>query len=163
MQKGPPPSIAFRRHDHRRCQRQMQDSIEALCRTRRLRLTPRRRQVLEILISSHQPLGAYDILAELNRSGEGATIAPPIVYRALDYLLAEGLVHRIESRNAFIFCARPGHRCAAQFLICRHCERVAELEDTDEHLLAGADRLGFEVDHSVVEITGICAECRKHE
>ena len=137
-------------------------SIEALCRTRRLRLTPRRRQVLDILLASHQPLGAYHILDQLNQADPGAPIAPPIVYRALDYLLAEGLVHRIESRNAFICCSRPGHQCAAQFLICRHCERVAELEHTDRHLLAGADRLGFEVDHAIVEITGICATCRGH-
>lgn len=162
MKKSPSPSIAFRRHDHRQCRRRVDHSIEALCRTRALRLTPRRRQVLDILLASHQPLGAYQILDALNRAGPDTPIAPPIVYRALDYLLAEGLVHRIESRNAFISCARPGHQCAAQFLICRHCERVAELEDSDAHWLAGADRLGFEVDHSVVEITGICAACRNH-
>lgn len=156
------PEIAFRKHDHRRCQRQLLSEATQLCIERKLRLTARRRQVLEILLASHQPLGAYEILAELNQSFVSEHIAPPIVYRALDFLLGEGLVHRIESRNAFICCVQPGHRCGAQFLICRDCDRVAELEGKDDDLLAEAGNLGFAVDHSVVEITGVCAECQKH-
>ena len=154
--------IAFRKHDHRRCQRQLLSEASELCATRKLRLTPRRRQVLEIMLASHQPMGAYDILAELNRAGNVDRIAPPIVYRALEFLLAEGLIHRIESRNAFITCVHPGHQSAAQFLICRDCEQVAELETSAQSLLAAADNLGFTVDHSVVEITGVCARCQKH-
>ncbi len=107
-------------------------------------------------------MGAYDILAELNRRGAVDRIAPPIVYRALEFLVAEGLIHRIESRNAFICCVQPGHQNGAQFLICRDCERIAELENGDRSLLAEANSLGFAVDHSVVEITGLCAECQKH-
>ena len=155
------PAIAFRKHDHRRCQRQLLSEARQLCEVRKLRLTSRRRQVLEILLASHQPLGAYDILAELNRAG-GERIAPPIVYRALEFLMDEGLIHRIESRNAFICCIHPGHQCTAQFLICRDCEQVAEVENVDPGLLNVADNLGFAVDYSVVEITGVCAECQKH-
>jgi Fur family zinc uptake transcriptional regulator len=155
-------NIAFRKHDHRRCQRQLLSAARQVCETRKLRLTSRRRQVLEILLASHQPLGAYDILAELNRAASADRIAPPIVYRALEFLLAEGFIHRIESRNAFISCVHPGHQCAAQFLICRDCEQVAEFENADSGLLAQADNIGFAVDHSVVEITGVCAECQKH-
>ena len=118
--------------------------------------------MLEILLASHQPMGAYDILSELNRINPSARIAPPIVYRALEFLMSEGLIHRIESRNAFISCVHPGHHCAAQFLICRDCEQVAELEGSDPALLVEADNMGFAVDHSVVEITGICAQCQKH-
>ena len=154
--------IAFRKHDHGRCQRQLLSEARQLCETRKLRLTSRRRQVLEILLVSHQPMGAYDVLAELNRANPSARIAPPIVYRALEFLMSEGLIHRIESRNAFISCVHPGHQCAAQFLICRDCEQVAELEGSDPALLVEADNLGFAVDHSVVEITGICAQCQKH-
>ena len=157
------PEIAFRKHDHRRCQRQLLSAATQLCDERKLRLTSRRRQVLEILLASHQPMGAYDILAELNRSVGKQRVAPPIVYRALEFLLGEGLIHRIESRNAFISCIHPGHHRGAQFLICRDCDRVAELESNDSDLLAEADSLGFAVDHSVVEITGVCAECQKHE
>lgn len=162
VRKTKSPDIAFRKHDHGRCQRQLMSEARQLCETRKLRLTSRRRQVLEILLASHQPMGAYDILAELNRVNPSAIIAPPIVYRALEFLMSEGLIHRIESRNAFISCVHPGHQCAAQFLICRDCEQVAELEDSDPPLLVEADNLGFAVDHSVVEITGICAQCQKH-
>ena len=157
------PDIAFRKHDHRRCQRQYLSAAARVCADRNLRLTSRRRQVLEILLESHQPMGAYDILAELNLSRPGERIAPPIVYRAIEFLLGEGLIHRIESRNAFISCAQPGDCRGAQFLICRDCERVAELEGGDAGWLSGADDLGFAVDHSVVEITGVCAECQKHD
>jgi Fur family zinc uptake transcriptional regulator len=160
--KSRPPEIAFRKHDHRRCQRQLLSEASQLCDERKLRLTSRRRQVLEILLASHQPMGAYDILAELNQADGEERIAPAIVYRALEFLMAEGLIHRIESRNAFISCVHPGHRRGAQFLICRDCDRVAELEGGDNALLAEADNLGFAVDHSVVEITGVCAECQKH-
>jgi Fur family zinc uptake transcriptional regulator len=154
--------IAFRKHDHRRCQRELLSAAQRVCKQRNLRLTSRRYQVLEILLESHQPLGAYDILALLNRADDTERVAPPIVYRALEFLRAQGLIHRIESRNAFISCVHPGHLCAAQFLICRDCEQVAEIEHRDPGLLAQADSLGFAVDHSVVEITGVCAECQKH-
>lgn len=153
--------LAFRHHDHRRCQKLLLAEARKLCETRKLRLTARRREVLEILLRSHQPLGAYDILAELNRSHPGERIAPPIVYRALEFLLTQGLIHRIESRNAFISCEHPGHQCTAQFLICRDCEKVAELESSDNGLLHQADNLGFAVDYSVVEITGVCASCQQ--
>lgn len=162
VRKTKSPDIAFRKHDHRRCQRQLLSETQHLCETRQLRLTSRRRQVLQILHASHQPMGAYDILAELHRDAGTARVAPPIVYRALEFLMAEGLIHRIESRNAFISCVHPGHQSAAQFLICRDCEQVAELENGDSSLLVQADNLGFAVDHSVVEITGVCAECQKH-
>jgi len=155
-------AIAFRKHDHRRCQRHLLSEVRAHCAAHQLRLTPRRRQVLEILLASHQPMGAYDILAELNQLDGDVRIAPPIVYRALDFLLEEGMIHRIESRNAFIGCAQPGQCQAGQFLICRDCEQVAELETETSGLLAEAASLGFAVDHSVVEITGVCAECQKH-
>lgn len=160
--KSRPPEIAFRKHDHRRCQRRLLSEATQLCAERKLRLTSRRRQVLEILLASHQPMGAYEVLAELNRASSEDHVAPPIVYRALEFLINEGLIHRIESRNAFISCIHPGHRCGAQFLICRDCDQVAELEGGDNGVLAEADNLGFAVDHSVVEITGICAECQKH-
>ena len=160
--KSRQPQIAFSKHDHRRCQRQLLSAATHLCEQRKLKLTSRRRQVLEILLASHQPMGAYDILARLNSESAGERVAPPIVYRALEFLLDEGLIHRIESRNAFISCIHPGHRRGAQFLICRDCDRVAEIEGDDGDLLAEADSLGFSVDHSVIEITGVCAECQKH-
>ena len=156
------PCLAFEHHDHRDCQHQLLSEARALCAKRNTRLTDRRLQVLEILLRSHQPMGAYEILACMNQAQSKAAIAPPIVYRALDFLLAEGLAHRIESKNAYICCVRPGHQCAAQFLICRGCEKVAELENRESELLSDAARLGFTVDSSVVEITGHCADCGKN-
>jgi Fur family zinc uptake transcriptional regulator len=153
--------LAFERHDHRRCQHKLLATARDLCATRQLRLTARRQQVLEILLQSHQPMGAYDILAQINRYESGTPVAPPIVYRALDFLLEEGLIHRIECRNAFIGCIDPGHRDAAQFLICKGCEKVAELDKPATTIQSEASRVGFAIDHSVVEITGFCADCQQ--
>ena len=154
--------VAFERHDHRDCQHQLLSEAKDLCAKRNIRLTPRRLQVLEILLRSHAPMRAYEILACLNQADGIAPIAPPIVYRALEFLLEEGLAHRIESKNAFISCAHPGHHSAAQFLICSGCEKVAELEDRDSAVISEATSMGFSVDHSVVEISGHCAECQKN-
>ncbi len=156
-------SLAFERHDHRHCQHQLLAEAKALCTKRNTRLTRRRLQVLEILLRSHQPMRAYEILACLNRVESKTMIAPPIVYRALEFLLDEGLAHRIESRNAFISCDRPGHQCAAQFLICNSCEKIAELENRNSTVISEAASLGFSVDHAVVEISGHCAGCRKND
>ena len=162
-----PHCIAFEQHDHSQCQNELMRHAKDLCENRRVKLTPRRLQVLTLLTQSHQPMGAYEILDCLNQqvndgdAGKGQSIAPPIVYRALEFLLAEGLVHRIESKNAFISCDHPGHQYAAQFLICSGCEKVAELDNLDSSLLAEVDNLGFKVDHAVVEITGVCRDCSK--
>lgn len=156
------PCFAFEHHDHRDCQHHLLAEAKALCEKRNTRLTRRRLQVLEILLRSHQPMGAYEILACLNAPQSKQAIAPPIVYRALEFLLVEGLVHRIESKNAYISCIRPGHQRVAQFLICRGCEKVAELEKSESELLSDATRVGFTVDSAVMEITGHCADCRKN-
>ncbi len=155
------PCLAFERHDHRRCQHQLLSAAHDLCESRHRRLTARRQQVLEILLQSHQPMGAYDILAQINKVESGSQVAPPIVYRALEFLLEEGLIHRIECRNAFIGCVDPGHSGAAQFLICKGCEKVAELDEPATTLQTEANRVGFAIDHSVVEITGFCADCQQ--
>ncbi len=156
------PCFAFERHDHRDCQHYLLAEAKALCEKRNTRLTRRRLQVLEILLRSQQPMGAYEILACLNQAHSKQAIAPPIVYRALEFLLDEGLAHRIESKNAYISCVRPGHQCAAQFLICRGCDKVAELENRQSDLFSDANRVGFTVDSAVMEITGRCADCRKN-
>jgi Fur family zinc uptake transcriptional regulator len=152
--------LAFQRHDHRHCQNQLLATARSLCKQRKIRLTARREQVLQILLQSHQPMGAYDILAQINQTE--SAVAPPIVYRALEFLLDEGLIHRIECKNAFISCVHPGHEGAAQFLICKGCEKVAELDEPTSTLKSEANRVGFTIDHSVVEITGFCADCQQN-
>ncbi|MFT5504370.1 MAG: Fur family zinc uptake transcriptional regulator [Gammaproteobacteria bacterium] len=152
--------LAFRKHDHRRCQKQLLAEARKHCANQQLRLTPRRQQVLEILLRSHQPLGAYDILSELIRENPGEKIAPPMVYRALEFLQTENLIHRLESKNAYIGCQFPGHSMSARFLICQDCQKVAELESSNSDLHKEAARVGFEIEHPVVEISGTCSSCR---
>jgi Fur family zinc uptake transcriptional regulator len=93
---------------------------------------------------------------------EGHAAAPPTVYRALEFLLEQGLVHRLERRNAFVGCSRPESPHAAQFLICTRCGRVAELDEPaiGAAVREGARRLGFSVLRQTVEAEGLCPDCR---
>ena len=104
-------------------------------------------------------MGAYDVLQAMNEVEK--SITPPIVYRALDFLQEQGLIHRIESRNAFIACDHPGHHREAQFLICSNCQQVAELENPHLPAQQQAQAMGFEVKHAVVELNGVCAGCKQ--
>jgi Fur family transcriptional regulator, zinc uptake regulator len=116
--------------------------------------------VLEILWQSHRPLGAYAVLEILSRDGRAA--APPTVYRALEFLLDQGLVHRIASLNAFVGCVRPGHPAAGQFLICEVCGSAAEVNDPRlmEALERTADAEGFAPAHPTIEVKGRCPACQ---
>ncbi len=149
-------------HDHARCAADAIAYAEALCGERKQRLTPMRRQVLEVLAASHKPLGAYEIMDLL--AGGGARPAPITVYRALDFLIENGLVHRIESRNAFLACAHHHDTGAlVAFLICERCGAVGEapVAAMTQALAAAAKSTGFTPKMSVIEITGICAQCRQ--
>ena len=137
-------------------------SAEAACRTRGARLTPMRREVLEALYATHRPLGAYDIAEVLAQKG-GRRLAPITIYRALDFLIGQGLVHRLASRNAFIACPHGhGPHDLVAFLICERCDGVdelscADLTDAVSRALAGE---GFEPHLQVLEISGACAHCQ---
>jgi Fur family zinc uptake transcriptional regulator len=118
--------------------------------------------VLEALLSSHRPLGAYEVIDELAKSMPRP--APITVYRALDFLMENGLVHRIESRNAFLACAHDHDETSAvAFLICDHCGSVGEIPAAPfaQSLHAAARASGFAPKLSVVEIAGTCAHCQK--
>jgi Fur family zinc uptake transcriptional regulator len=148
------------RHDHRRCVVKALANAERICEQRNLRLTPLRRRVLELVWNRHAPIGAYDILGSLKK-GEGA-LQPPTVYRALRFLQEAGLVHRVDSLNAFIGCEAPNDNHAAQLLVCRKCNRVMELDDPSisQLLVQKAKTLGFVTDAQDIEIKGLCATCR---
>jgi Fur family zinc uptake transcriptional regulator len=135
------------------------ERADALCRQRGARLTAQRRQVLGIVWAAQRPVGAYEILDALRAAVPGA--APPTVYRALEFLVEQGLVHRLETLHAFVGCAHPDVPHAGQFLICRSCGAVRELEDplVSRSVLAAADATGFRPEHPVVEISGRCARC----
>jgi Fur family transcriptional regulator, zinc uptake regulator len=147
------------RHDHAHCVADALSMAARVCAERDGRLTPIRRRVLELVWSSHRPVGAYDILASLQ--GDGRSAAPPTVYRALEFLMEHGLVHRIESLNAFVGCADPRNSHAGQFFICENCRSAAEVTDTKlaEALAGCAQRLGFAVKSQTVEFRGLCPAC----
>ncbi len=122
-------------------------------------LTALRREVLALVLGADGPLTAYQLLDLLKESRRRA--APPTVYRALDFLMAHGLVHKIERLNAFVPCSDADHRHSAQFLICRQCGAVAEIEDqrAAKALAHAAEREGFHPNNAVVEIEGTCSAC----
>lgn len=134
---------------------------DALCQERGVRLTELRRRVLEILWNSPVPLGAYAILDVLRDDGRPG--APPTVYRALDFLLEQGLIHRLASLNVFIGCRQPDSCHGGQFLICQDCGQVDELSNpaVEELLGATAAARDFEVLTQRVEVLGRCPDCRR--
>ena len=135
---------------------------ELLCAQRGQRLTPIRRKVLAVLLATHKPLGAYEIVERL--AVKGPRPAPITAYRALEFLRENGLVHRIESRNAFLACAHDHDETSmVAFLICDHCGSVGEIPAAPvaQSLNAAARALGFAPKLSVVEIAGTCAHCQK--
>ncbi len=146
-------------HDHSACREAALAAAEAICRTRGMRFTRLRRRVLELIWDRDYPVKAYELLEQLR--GERSGAAPPTVYRTLDFLLREGLIHRVESLNAYIGCGDPGHAHPVQLLVCRHCYKVAELADDDvaRLLQQKAYARGFAVDAAVVELEGVCPRC----
>jgi Fur family zinc uptake transcriptional regulator len=149
-------------HDHAACASDALREAEAICARRSQRLTPIRRRVLEALLASHHPLGAYELIDKISARG-GPKQAPITVYRALDFLRDNGLAHRIESRNAFIACVH-NHDSGdpVVFLICEKCGAVGEaaaaaVADTIRNASRAA---GFTPKTPVIEISGVCAHCR---
>lgn len=137
-------------------------AVERACRERGLRLTPIRASVLGLVADAGKPVKAYDLLEQM-REGEGTgAAAPPTVYRALDFLLANGFIHKLESVNAFVACHHPNaaHH-SVPFLICSRCHAAVELED--KQVVAALDQraraLGFEPQAQTLEVHGLCARC----
>lgn len=134
--------------------------VERACAERGLRLTPLRASALRLIADAGRPLKAYDLLDRMRATHEGA--APPTVYRALDFLLENGFIHRLSSVNAFVACHHPGgERHAVPFLICDRCHVAIELEDADvvEALESRARSLGFLPRAQTLEVHGTCADC----
>jgi Fur family transcriptional regulator, zinc uptake regulator len=148
------------KHDHDRCVSRIMRAAEKVCEKRQLQLTPIRKRVLELITQRHAPIGAYEILSAIKK-GEAAQ-APPTVYRALEFLLEAGLIHRIDTLNAFIACEMPESVHAGQFLVCRNCSKVVELDDPaiSRLLVQKAKALGFTADPQDVEVKGLCSACQ---
>lgn len=157
------PEAAFPRrgHDHHRCVADALSRAEAVCARRGARLTEIRRQVLELVWESHAPIGAYQILEKLAEGGKRP--APIAVYRALDFLMEQGLVHRLASLNAFIGCALASERHTAHFLICRACKSATEMDGAavTRAVKKTLSAHGFTAEAEIIEIQGLCAHCSK--
>jgi len=155
----PPTTLAFTRHDHARCRTTVLDTIDGICEERNVRLTPARRRTLEILLQSHQALGAYEVLEQLAQSGFGEK--PPQVYRALTFLMEQGFAHKLERKNAYVACVNPGECDNPCLMVCKSCGRVAEqiVPKANRQLEQAADQVGFSTLSSVIELSGVCGLC----
>ena len=122
------------------------------------KLTRIRRKVLRLLFESPSPAKAYDLLTQLD--GEGAA-KPPTVYRALEFLQSMGLVHKIESLNAYVACGHTRHEHSAIFLICNKCGSAEEIHTTliTNALKTETEAAGYKLDHAVIETRGTCRDC----
>lgn len=151
------PKVAHHRH---RDAAGIVREVEQQCRARGLRLTPLRREVLELVANARKPVKAYDLLESLRDNHAGA--APPTVYRALDFLLENGFIHKLESINAFVFCHHPAEAHQVPFLICDVCEGATEV--CDDGAIANliehqAGDFGFRARAQTLEVHGICKNC----
>lgn len=155
------PSAGFCCRDHSGKARAEAILAEAEARVQAngLRLTPVRRRTLEILLEAHGALGAYEVLERLGNEGYGTQ--PPVAYRALNFLVENGLAHRIRRLNAFTACVHPAREHRAAFLICDRCESVTEAnaEALAQAMADAAAREGFSLERSTIEAVGLCRNC----
>lgn len=155
----PDAALAFARHDHAHCTDDALARAVNLIDERGARMTPVRRRTLEILLEEHRAMGAYEVLDRLAAEGFGAQ--PPVAYRALDFLVDQGLAHRIRRLNAFAACMHPGEAHNPAFFICRTCNTVAEAPAAPVRAAIedAARDLGFAVERTNIEVLGLCPAC----
>jgi Fur family transcriptional regulator, zinc uptake regulator len=136
-------------------------AAEQACRDRGVQMTRIRRSVLEALWKAEHPLGAYEIMSVLERAGS-QRLSPPTVYRALEFLVEQRFISRIETKNAYVPCSHPDHPHACVFFICDRCGSSAEVENPAiEYMFdRDAETLGFRIGKRVVELQGMCATCQ---
>ncbi|MDP1699968.1 MAG: transcriptional repressor [Aestuariivirga sp.] len=148
-------------HDHAHCTADLIARAERTCERRGSKLTGQRREILSSVAQSHSAVGAYDIIERM--AEHGPRPAPITVYRALDFLLAHGLVHKIESRNAFVACSHSHEGQPAALLICETCGTVSELDAPEifERITEKAKARKFSPAHTMIEMSGTCGSCAR--
>jgi Fur family transcriptional regulator, zinc uptake regulator len=146
-------------HDHGGCRDKAIRTAEQLCDKRGVRLTPMRRQVLELIWESHRAVKAYDLLDRIKP--KTGTAKPATVYRALDFLMGQGLIHKVESLNAFIGCSYSEHPHQQLLLTCSQCQEVEErpAEGVMDAIAKELERAAFIIHHKAIEIHGMCGRC----
>ena len=137
------------------------EAAERACRDRHVQFTRIRRSVLETLWRAEHPLGAYEIMSVLEQA-DGQRLSPPTVYRALEFLVEQRFISRIETKNAYVPCSHPDHPHACVFFICDRCGSSAEVENPAIEYMCDrdAEALGFHIGKRVVELQGMCATCQ---
>ena len=153
------PMDGFHKHEHKACVNTAMTRAEDVCAADGLRLTPLRRRVLEILLESHRALGAYDVLDRLRAEGLGSQ--PPVAYRALDFWVGTGLVHKVERLNAFLACSQSHADNDPILMICNHCDAIAETTQPKANSATqrAAKDAGFQIESITREVTGTCPNC----
>lgn len=151
------PALASHRHG---TPAQVIAEIERACADRGIRFTDIRRRVFELIVWAEKPMKAYELLDHLKGEREGA--APPTVYRALDFLLENHFIHKLESINAFVSCHHPVEAHTVPFFICDRCGRATEFCDSSvaRQLIEQAKELGFTPHAQSLEVHGLCKDCR---
>ena len=154
------------------------------CRADGVRFTPLRQQIYALILQADKPVGAYDLITQLqqmrlveseaskadeskaadaksSKKERQKNVAPPTVYRSLEFLLSENLIHQLTSINAYVPCCHPRAPHTAAFLICEQCQRVQECSSMPvQEIMSFAEQdVGFKVAHSVIELSGYCQDC----
>lgn len=153
------PAAEVLQHDHKTCIRQALRKAEQLCLERGAQLTPIRHKVLELIWESHEAVKAYDLLDKIKPFNDSAK--PATVYRALDFLIEQRLIHRVESMNAFIGCNHVDANHDLLLLICERCRQIEERSALSvmESLSRELAEAGFTAQRKTIEIHGICRHC----
>lgn len=153
-------------HEHHNPKQRMLDA-KAHCQARGVRFTPLREQVYELILKAEKPIGAYDLISALQSArrssdAKNKNIAPPTIYRSLEFLLGEGLIHQLSSINAYVPCCHPRSWHAAAFLICQTCQSVEECSNmpVDAIVNFAKDDAGFNIERTVIELKGVCRACQ---
>jgi Fur family zinc uptake transcriptional regulator len=146
-------------HDHKKCISEALDTAEHICAIRGVQLTPIRHKVLELIWEGHQAVKAYDLLDRIKPLMDSAK--PATIYRALDFLIEQGLIHRVESLNAFVGCRCSGYQHEQLLLICNRCHEVEERPAITvmKALAHEIEQAGFSVHSKAIEIHGLCSKC----
>ncbi|MFT7560257.1 MAG: Fur family zinc uptake transcriptional regulator [Flavobacteriales bacterium] len=149
-------------HDHQQCIEQALKKASELCSLRGLRLTELRTQILQIIWQTHQPIGAYAIMDKLAVASYRERVAPPTVYRSLEFLVKHALVHRVHSLNAYIGRKNPSSQSCEALLLCSDCGHAEEVPNRaiEQAINLCANEHRFNVQEQVLEILGLCRHCK---
>ncbi len=149
-------------HDHSVCIASALKQARSVCEKEGVRLTSLRKQILELIWQSHKPLGAYTLMEMLEKTSGRKRVAPPTVYRTLDFLMEQGLIHKVHSLNAFIGCATPAQKHNDALFICGDCGHTEEVRSgtIQQAINLSASQQKFTVREQILEVVGRCAECR---